>query len=43
MTGGGALRYDIVRQFQKPDEVLQQHVLHISMPGGSGICPPPAA
>ena len=37
-TGGGAaLRYDIVRQFQKPDEVLQQHVLHISMPGGSGI------
>ncbi|WP_434445616.1 DUF1684 domain-containing protein [Lentzea sp. E54] len=36
--GGGAitLRYDITRQFQKPNEVLQQHVLHIGMPGGSG-------
>jgi hypothetical protein len=39
MSGGGgvvALRYEITRQFQKPDEVLQQHVLHINMPGGSG-------
>jgi hypothetical protein len=37
-SGGGvvALRYDITRQFQKPDEVLQQHVLHINMPDGSG-------
>ncbi|WP_193103300.1 DUF1684 domain-containing protein [Brachybacterium sp. FME24] len=37
-SGGGvvALRYEITRQFQKPDEVLQQHVLHISMPDGSG-------
>ncbi len=39
MSGGGgavALRYDITRQFQKPDEVLQQHVLHITLPDGSG-------
>jgi uncharacterized protein (DUF1684 family) len=37
-SGGGvvALRYEITRQFQKPDEVLQQHVLHINMPDGSG-------
>ena len=34
--GGFALRYDIVRQFQKSDEVLQQHVLHITMPGQPG-------
>ncbi|WP_280459657.1 DUF1684 domain-containing protein [Nocardia carnea] len=37
-SGGGvvALRYEITRQFQKPDEVLQQHVLHIDMPDGAG-------
>lgn len=29
MTNGnvGSLRYDIIRQFDRPDEVLQQHVL----------------
>jgi uncharacterized protein (DUF1684 family) len=39
MSGGGggvALRYEITRQFQQPDEVLQQHVLHVDMPDGSG-------
>lgn len=39
-AGGGSgveLRYDIVRQFHKPDEVLQQHVLHITMPGRPGM------
>lgn len=37
-SGGGvvALRYEITRQFQKPGEVLQQHVLHINMPDGAG-------
>ncbi|MHA6631614.1 nuclear transport factor 2 family protein [Pseudonocardia sichuanensis] len=25
-----SLRYDIIRQFSKPNEVLQQHVLHIT-------------
>ena len=29
------LRYDIVRQFQDGDEVLQQQVLHLSMTDGS--------
>jgi len=39
MSGGGgvvALWYEITRQFEKPDEVLQQHVLHINMPDGVG-------
>ena len=38
-SGGGgvvALRYDITRQLQNSSEVLQQHVLHIAMPDGSG-------
>ena len=32
MTTGsvGSLRYDIIRQFDRPDEVLQQHVLNIT-------------
>ncbi|MGO2023055.1 MAG: hypothetical protein ACTH2N_11860 [Brachybacterium tyrofermentans] len=30
------MRYEITRQFQKPGEVLQQHVLHINMPDGAG-------
>lgn len=29
------LRYDIVRQFQDEDEVLQQQVLHLTMTDGS--------
>ncbi|MGW7620013.1 nuclear transport factor 2 family protein [Streptomyces antimycoticus] len=29
------LRYDIVRQFQDGDEVLQQQVLHLTMTDGS--------
>ncbi|MFI2242538.1 nuclear transport factor 2 family protein [Streptomyces chrestomyceticus] len=31
----GTLRYDIVRQFQEGDEVLQQQVLHLTMTDGS--------
>lgn len=30
-----SLRYDVIRQFQKPDEVLQQQVLHLAMADGS--------
>lgn len=31
----GTLRYDIVRQFQDGDAVLQQQVLHLTTTGGS--------
>ncbi|MBU8820822.1 hypothetical protein KL864_33705 [Mycolicibacterium goodii] len=31
----GALRYHIVRQFDRPNEVLQQHVLNVATADGS--------
>jgi hypothetical protein len=30
-----ALRYDVIRQFRNTNEVLHQHVLHLSMADGS--------
>ncbi|MEV7781175.1 nuclear transport factor 2 family protein [Kitasatospora sp. NPDC088351] len=30
-----SLRYDVIRQFQNPNEVLQQQVLHLAMADGS--------
>lgn len=30
-----SLRYDVIRRFRNPDEVLQQHVLHLTGADGS--------
>ncbi|WP_433661978.1 nuclear transport factor 2 family protein [Nocardia sp. CA-128927] len=30
-----SMRYDITRQFSEPDEVLQQHVVHVVMQDGA--------
>ncbi|MER6949122.1 nuclear transport factor 2 family protein [Nonomuraea sp. NPDC000554] len=29
-----SMRYDIIRQFSQPDEVLQQHVVHVATKDG---------
>ncbi|MFF4602685.1 hypothetical protein ACFY12_08020 [Streptomyces sp. NPDC001339] len=35
ITNVKSLRYDVERQFQHENEVLQQHVLHLDMTDGS--------
>jgi hypothetical protein len=35
VTTVDSLRYNVIRRFQKPNEVLQQHVLHLAMSDGS--------
>ncbi|MEU6351083.1 nuclear transport factor 2 family protein [Streptomyces sp. NPDC047072] len=34
-AGVTSLRYDVERQFENENEVLQQHVLHLALPDGS--------
>ncbi|WP_243794760.1 nuclear transport factor 2 family protein [Saccharopolyspora gloriosae] len=35
VAGVDSLRYEVLRRFEKADEVLQQHVLHVALADGT--------